>query len=216
MWPTATPSRVGVTIGTGIGGLGDHRSQRPGHAREGPPPGLAVPGPDDDAQRRRRRRLDAVRLPGSVRDHGHGLCRRTHTRSAAPLRFIRSGICDAVIAGGTESALTVTAIQGLHQHDGAVVERTVRVPFSADRDGFVIAEGAAVLVLEEMDRARGPWCDHPGRGVRIGQHRRRAPHHRARTRVDRAPSAASGPRSPTHGSTRPTSPRSTLTAPRRR
>ncbi|WP_333482860.1 beta-ketoacyl-[acyl-carrier-protein] synthase family protein [Streptomyces mutabilis] len=72
--------------------------------------------------------------------------------------LIRSGTCDIVLAGGAESARApVTAISfarmgalstRLHDPDGA------SRPFDRDRDGFVLGEGAAVLVLEDLDHAR--------------------------------------------------------------
>jgi 3-oxoacyl-[acyl-carrier-protein] synthase II len=95
----------------------------------------------------------------SMRFGFQGPCETTVTACAAgthsigsALRFIRSGACDAVIAGGTESALTITAIQGFINMT-ALSSGGRSMPFSADRDGFVIAEGAGVLVLEDMERA---------------------------------------------------------------
>lgn len=72
-------------------------------------------------------------------------------------RAITSGICDVMIAGGTESVIEPIAIAGfgnmraLAQWDGDPTQASR--PFDARRCGFVIAEGAGMLVLEDMDRA---------------------------------------------------------------
>jgi 3-oxoacyl-[acyl-carrier-protein] synthase II len=72
--------------------------------------------------------------------------------------LLRSGACDVVLAGGTESALTPLAMAGLSRmgalsRRGAEPGRASR-PFDAGRDGFVAAEGAGVLVLERQEDAR--------------------------------------------------------------
>mgnify|MGYP001824292588 FL=1 len=146
------PESVGVTIGTGIGGLETTESNVLAMETKGP--------------RRVSPFLVPMMMPNaagaavSMRFGFQGPCETTVTACAAgthsigsALRFIRSGTCDAVIAAGTESALTATAIPGstnmtAHSSSGH------SVPFSADRDGFVIAEGAGVLVLEELHRAQ--------------------------------------------------------------
>ncbi|MDQ1015505.1 beta-ketoacyl-[acyl-carrier-protein] synthase family protein [Streptomyces afghaniensis] len=78
--------------------------------------------------------------------------------------LLRSGACDVVITGGTESSITPTIVSGFARM-GALSRRTgspaaASRPFDADRDGFVIAEGAGVLVLERTADARA-------RGARI-------------------------------------------------
>jgi 3-oxoacyl-[acyl-carrier-protein] synthase II len=72
------------------------------------------------------------------------------------VRLLRDGSADAVVAGGTEAftAVTVAAFARM----GALSKRnddptSASRPFDIDRDGFVIAEGAAFLVLESMERA---------------------------------------------------------------
>jgi 3-oxoacyl-[acyl-carrier-protein] synthase II len=74
-------------------------------------------------------------------------------------RTIQRGDADAIIAGGVESTITPLAVGGFcamkaltttHNHDP---ERGSR-PFENDRDGFVIAEGAGILVLEDLETAK--------------------------------------------------------------
>ncbi|MFC9816982.1 beta-ketoacyl-[acyl-carrier-protein] synthase family protein [Streptomyces virginiae] len=72
-------------------------------------------------------------------------------------RLIRAGEADVVIAGGTEAAITPVTVAGFaqaqalsrHTGDPASASR----PFAADRSGFVISEGAAVVVLESAEHA---------------------------------------------------------------
>jgi 3-oxoacyl-[acyl-carrier-protein] synthase II len=78
--------------------------------------------------------------------------------------LLRREDCDVVVAGGTEAALTPLAVTGLGRM-GALSRRSddpgrASRPFDADRDGFVPAEGAGVLVLERVADARA-------RGARV-------------------------------------------------
>ena len=78
--------------------------------------------------------------------------------------YIRDNRCDVMLAGGAETPITPVGVGGFHamraisqrNDDPAAASR----PFDAGRDGFVIGEGASVLVLEELEHARG-------RGARI-------------------------------------------------
>lgn len=79
--------------------------------------------------------------------------------------LLLAGTCDVVLAGGSESARSRMTATCFHQMRALSrrcdqPERASR-PFDADRDGFVLAEGAAVLVLERREHARGR-----GAGVR--------------------------------------------------
>jgi len=71
--------------------------------------------------------------------------------------LIRRGLQDAVIAGGAESAITPLGVGGFSAMKALSIrndepERASR-PFDKDRDGFIIAEGSGVLILEEKERA---------------------------------------------------------------
>jgi len=67
-------------------------------------------------------------------------------------RLIALGRCDAVATGGSEAAATATSLAGFANMT-ALTSSGVSRPFDVERDGFVMGEGAAVLILEELDRA---------------------------------------------------------------
>jgi len=81
------------------------------------------------------------------------------------LDLIRNGRCDAVIAGGTEAAIIPFSVAGFQMLKALSTKRCnepekASRPFDADRDGFVIAEGAGILILESEEHAKA-------RGVKI-------------------------------------------------
>jgi len=75
----------------------------------------------------------------------------THAVIAAA-RLIASGRCDVAIGGGAEAAIQEVAV-GAFTNMTALSTSGISRPFDARRDGFVIAEGAAALVLEDKERA---------------------------------------------------------------
>lgn len=79
-------------------------------------------------------------------------------------RYVREGECDAVLAGGTDALIDPTEVAGFSNSRAVSLRndephRASR-PFDRDRDGFVLSEGAAMLVVEELEHARA-------RGARI-------------------------------------------------
>ncbi|MFT3746710.1 MAG: beta-ketoacyl-ACP synthase II [Agriterribacter sp.] len=98
--------------------------------------------------------------------------------------LIRLGKADAIIAGGSESVIREAGVGGFNAMK-ALSERnddpkTASRPFDKDRDGFVIGEGAGILVLESLDHAisRGAniICEIAGAGASADAHHITAPH----------------------------------------
>jgi 3-oxoacyl-[acyl-carrier-protein] synthase II len=145
------PDRTGVIIGTGIGGLETLEGQmrvliEKGARRVSP---FLVP-----MMMGNRAAADV-----SMRYGFRGPCEATVTACAAgthsvanAARLIATGRCDAVLAGSGEAAMTEIGIAGFSNMT-ALSTSGVSMPFDAKRDGFVIGEGGAVLVLEEYSRA---------------------------------------------------------------
>ncbi|MEZ5244053.1 MAG: beta-ketoacyl-ACP synthase II [Acidimicrobiales bacterium] len=147
----ADPTRRGTFIGTGVGGIQTLEAQievriEKGERRVSP---FLVP----------MMMANAAAATLSMRYGWQGPCENTVTACAAgthaignAARMIADGRCDAVLAGGSEAPFTPTAVAGFSNMT-ALSNSGVSRPFDANRDGFVMAEGAGVLVLEEWDRA---------------------------------------------------------------
>ena len=73
-------------------------------------------------------------------------------------RWIREGICDVVISGGSESVISPLAFQGFHAMRALSTRndepQKASRPWDKQRDGFILSEGAGVLILEEEERAK--------------------------------------------------------------
>ncbi|MFZ9155244.1 MAG: beta-ketoacyl-ACP synthase II [Schleiferiaceae bacterium] len=100
------------------------------------------------------------------------------------LMLIRLGNADAIIAGGSEAAVSPGGIGGFNSMHALSTRNddylTASRPFDKDRDGFVLGEGAAVLVLEEYEhaKARGAriYAELVGGGLSADAHHLTAPH----------------------------------------
>jgi 3-oxoacyl-[acyl-carrier-protein] synthase II len=153
-WPAA---RVGVVLGNVLGGIAtlerEQRNMQTGGVGE--VSAMLVP------------MVAASMVAGYVAmDCGAGgpnlvtatACASGATAIGTARDLLRSGACDVVITGGTEASLTPTIMAGFTRM-GALSRRrsnpaAASRPFDSDRDGFVAAEGAGVLVLERMADAR--------------------------------------------------------------
>lgn len=149
--------RVGVLIGSGIGGMNFFERQ---HQI------LLERGPD---------RLSPFLIPGmivnlasgqvSIRTGAKGpnsaVCTACATGTHAigdSFRLIQNGFADAMITGGTEGVITPLAVGGFCAMKALSTRndspQTASRPFDLDRDGFVMGEGAGILVIEELEHAR--------------------------------------------------------------
>lgn len=153
----ADPSRCAVIIATGVGGLHTLEENERLYFEKGPsrvsPFFVPMMMPNATAG------VVAMQLGWT----GPNLCVATACAAGAHaigegVRLIRDGTADVVMAGGTEAAVTPLTIaafarMGALSSRNDAPERASR-PFDADRDGFVIGEGAGCVVLEPLERAR--------------------------------------------------------------
>jgi 3-oxoacyl-[acyl-carrier-protein] synthase II len=146
------PTRIGVVVGTGIGGIGtlEHGF---GMLRDRGPqqvPPLSVPLMMSNAA------PGVLAMRHNLQGPSFGVVSAcaagTHAIGIAK-RMIESGEADAVVTGGAEAALTPLSRAAFAALD-ALSPTGMSRPFDARRDGFVMGEGAAVLVLESEERAR--------------------------------------------------------------
>lgn len=98
--------------------------------------------------------------------------------------YIRLGICDVIVSGGSEAAVTIAGMGGFNSMHALSTRNdspeTASRPFDATRDGFVLGEGAGALVLEEYEhaKARGAkiYCEVGGGGMSSDAYHLTAPH----------------------------------------
>jgi 3-oxoacyl-[acyl-carrier-protein] synthase II len=150
------PNETGVIIGSGIGGLGTMEDQHSVYLQSG------------------NRRISPFFIPMYIADIAAGVvsmrfgakgpnfatmsaCATSAHAIGEAFRTIRYGDADVMLAGGTEAAVLPMSIGGFGNMT-ALSERndspaTASRPFDATRDGFVLGEGAGVVVLEELGHA---------------------------------------------------------------
>ena len=150
--PGYDPGRKGVLVATGVGGLATMEEQAVTLHDKGPRRVSPFLVPMMMA--------NAASAAVSMKFVWQGPCETTVTACAASThgianaaRWIASGRCDAVLAGGSEAAITPLGTQGFINMT-ATSSSGISKPFDVTRDGFVIAEGSAVLLLEEMELAK--------------------------------------------------------------
>ncbi|HCK42026.1 MAG TPA: beta-ketoacyl-[acyl-carrier-protein] synthase II [Planctomycetaceae bacterium] len=151
------PFRCGVIIGSGIGGLNEMESQERRLIQKGPDKVSAFTIP--------KLMLNAASGHLSIRYGLRGpnyavatACASATNAMGDAYRAIKYNDADIVVTGGAEAAITPIGISGfanmkalsLRNDDPTAASR----PFDADRDGFVLSEGAGVLVFEELETAK--------------------------------------------------------------
>lgn len=156
------PFKIGVIVASGIGGF---RSIEEEHAK------YLEKGAD---------RVSVFFIPMMITnmaggkiaiDHGFkgenycpvSACASGSNAIGEAFRKIKYGYLDAAVAGGTEAAITKFSLGGFNNMGALSKSRDperLSIPFDAERGGFVMGEGAAILVLEELEHAKA-------RGARI-------------------------------------------------
>lgn len=149
--PQVDPRMVGVHLGTGVGGLDSLETQVHVLAEKGPRRVTPFLVPLMMA--------NAAPATVSMRWGWRGPCETTVTACAAGTQalahaasLVATGRCIMAIGGGSEAAITPTAKAGFSNMT-ALSPSGISRPFDRDRDGFVMGEGAGILVLEDFEHA---------------------------------------------------------------
>jgi 3-oxoacyl-[acyl-carrier-protein] synthase II len=145
------PYRVGCVIATGIGGLVSLEREQEKLITKGPKAvsPLAVPLMMGNAA------AAAVSMRHGLQGHTYAVssaCAAGNNGLGDAARIIQVGDADAVVAGGAEACITGVATAAFAAMEATSASGISR-PFDARRDGFVMGEGAGVLVLEEKEAA---------------------------------------------------------------
>ena len=176
--------KAGVIWGSGIGGLTPLEANVSEHAR-----GSGTP------------RYNPFMIPKMIPDIAPGLisikygfrginyatvsaCASASHAIINSFDYIRLGKADVIITGGSEAVITMTGIGGFNAMKALSTRnddpKTASRPFDQDRDGFVLGEGGAVLILEEYEHAkkRGAkiYAEVAGGGMTADAHHMTAPH----------------------------------------
>lgn len=155
-------NRIGVSVGAGIGGLNVQHENSVALAEKGP------------------RRVSPFYIPMAIGNMASGIismiygvtgpnfslqtaCATANHSIAMAAMVIQNGMADLMIAGGAEGTVNELAIASFGNMR-AISKRnddpeTASRPYDADRDGFVLSEGAGILILEEYEHARARGAD---------------------------------------------------------
>ena len=152
---TLPPERIGTYVGSGIGGMGTFAKEQQVLMEKGP------------------RRVSPFFVPGMIINMAGGLiaikydfqgasipivtaCATGNNAIGEAYRAIKHGYLDAVLTGGAEAAIIPLGVAGFSNMKALSTTEdpaAACVPFDARRNGFVMGEGSAVMVLEEYEHA---------------------------------------------------------------
>ncbi|MEJ2011449.1 MAG: beta-ketoacyl-ACP synthase II [Anaerolineales bacterium] len=148
--------RIGAVFGSGIGGVGTLFSESTAYVERGPrwvsPHMVPMMLPDTAP--------GYIAIEFGLRGPNMTIvtaCASSANAIGEATAMIRRGAADAIVAGGAEAAIVPIAVAGFNVM-GAISTRnddpqSASRPFDLERDGFVIGEGSAVLILEALDHA---------------------------------------------------------------
>ena len=179
---TVEPERLGVYIGTGIGGIATFMSEHQKLLDRGP------------------KRVSPYFIPMMIANMASGMiamrfackgpampavtaCASGSNAIGEAMRLIRHGYADAMIAGGAEATVNALAAAGFSSMQALSFSEdplAASLPFDKRRTGFVMGEGAGVLVLEEYERAKARgakiYAELAGYGSTCDAYHMTAPH----------------------------------------
>lgn len=178
------PDRIGVVLGSGIGGLITFQNEVTDFARGDGNPRFNpffIP----------KMILDIAAGQISMRHNLRGpnyavvsACASSTNAIIDALTLLRIGKADIIVTGGSEAVISEAGVGGFNAMK-AMSERnddpkTASRPYDKDRDGFIMGEAAGVLILEELEhaKARGAkiYCEVVGGGATADAHHITAPH----------------------------------------
>jgi len=149
---TSDPARCGVIYATGVGGLQTFEEQVLVHDRKGARRVSPFMVP-----------MIMPNAPGAAISMRFGLQGPNETITTAcaasthaigyATRLIQMGYADVIVSGGAESVMSPVGMAGF-QNMTALSSSGQSMPFDKDRDGFMMTEGSATLILEEMESAK--------------------------------------------------------------
>ncbi len=174
--------RVGVNVGSGIGGLPSIEETHTAFLQGGP------------------RKISPFFIPGAIINMISGnlsimygfkgpslamvtACTTANHCIGDSARLIEYGDADIMVAGGSEACICALGVGGFSAERALITRNddpaTASRPWDIDRDGFVLGEGAGVLIIEELEhaKARGAniYCELAGYGVSADAHHITAP-----------------------------------------
>jgi 3-oxoacyl-[acyl-carrier-protein] synthase II len=179
-------NRVGVILGVGIGGMKTYEEEVTAYAKTG-----ETIGPKFNPFFVPKMIADICAGHISIKYGFHGpnyitssACASSTNALADAFNLIRLGKADVIVSGGAEAAITAAGVGGFTAMHALSTRndspQTASRPFSASRDGFVMAEGSAILVLEELEhaKARGAkiYAEMAGAGMSADAHHITASH----------------------------------------
>lgn len=178
------PDRIGVILGSGIGGITTMYQEIEGYFEGGKIP-----------------RFSPFLIPKMIADIAPGLismkygfrgpnfatvsaCASSTHAMADAFTYVQLGKADIIVTGGSEAGIAIPSIGGFNSAQALSTNNenylTASRPFDKTRDGFVMGEGSGILVFEEYEHAvaRGAkiYCEVAGAGMTADAHHITAPH----------------------------------------
>ena len=176
--------RIGVIWGSGIGGIDTFFEQVKGFVDNGLNPRFnpfLIPMMISDITPGRISMLHGLRGPNYTTVSA---CASSTNALIDSFNLIRLGKADVVVTGGSEAAINPIGMGGFNAMNALSTRNddplTASRPFDADRDGFVMGEGGAGIILEEYERAKARgakiYAEMVGGGLSADAHHLTAPH----------------------------------------